>query len=92
MPIKKKAKKAVKTVKRNTVSNSAVHVGRFGSDPVGILVDGSTTVGRVLRLANIDLGSNENAWLNGARASLTTKVKGGDIISIVSPKKAGYRD
>lgn len=66
-----------------------IAVGRFGSEPVTVTVTKGSTVGAVLKKADIVLGSSERVWLNGSASALTDKVKRGDIVSIVSPREAG---
>lgn len=69
---------------------TSVRVGRFGSDPVTVVVKGSkATVGDVLERAGIALGRSERVWLNGTKASAADAVRTGDIVSVVSPKEAG---
>ncbi len=64
-------------------------VGRFGSDPVEVVVTGAATVASILEKAGIELSDEEKVWVNGSRATRTTKVKTGDIVAVVSPKEAG---
>lgn len=69
--------------------STKVMVGRFGSDPVEVVVTGAATVEKILKSADIELSDEEKIWVNGKRATRSTKVKTGDIVAIVSPKEAG---
>ena len=72
-----------------TARNTKVMVGRFGSDPVEVVVTGPATVAKVMEKASIELSDEEKLWVNGKQATRSTKVKTGDIVAIVSPKEAG---
>lgn len=87
---KKTTKKVVKkTVKKATKPRSVVMVARLGNDPIAITVSGTSTVGLVLRKAEVILGGSEHVWVNGRTAGISKKVSSGDIITIVSPRQAG---
>ncbi len=77
MPIKKKV--ALNTVK----------FGRFGEEPQTLRVKAGATVANVLEAAGVEIGAKEKVWVNGSRATFTTKVTAGDIVAVVSPKEAG---
>jgi hypothetical protein len=69
--------------------NTKVMVGRFGSDPVEVVVTGPATLAKVMEKAGIELSDEEKLWVNGKQATRSTKVKTNDIVAIVSPKEAG---
>ena len=77
------------TTRKTTSGTVRVLVGRFGSDPVQVQVSRGGTVRKVLEKADLEISDSERIWLNGSRTTLSSKVKAGDIISIVSPKEAG---
>lgn len=87
MPVTKKVVK--KAALAGSRSSSRVTVGQFGADPVTVTVSGSATVGDVLSKAGFDVSSSEKIWLNGKRATKSTRVRTGDIVSVISPKEAG---
>ena len=87
--VAKKAAPKKAAAKRTTAKSSTIKVGRFGSAPESINVKGKATVAVVLVKADIQLESNEKIWVNGTRASKSTVVKTGDIVSVISPKEAG---
>lgn len=86
---KAKAVKTAKAVKAVKKVRKVVMFSRLGQDPVAITVAGSSTVGLVLRKAEIVVSGSEHVWVNGTRAGISKRVKPGDIISIVSPRQAG---
>lgn len=80
---------ATRKTKKRAVKATKVMVGRFGQEPQTVTVRGAATVKAVLVQAGIGLNTRERVWVNGGRATPNTKVKGGDIVSVVTPKEAG---
>ena len=89
---KRVAKRAVRRVAKRTTAKKAttfiIRIGRFGSNPVSVRVKTGATVRQALTRGKVSLPTGGKVWLNGARAGFSSKVKRGDIISIVSRKQA----
>lgn len=82
----KKRRKAASTQR----SDIMVMFGRFGSAPQTLRIRANGTVEDVISAAGVSVTGTDRIWLNGDRANLTDKVQDGDLVSIVSPKEAGW--
>ncbi len=69
----------------------AVAVSRFGHDPVPVKLGEDATVSDALAAAGITLGPSEKAYVAGVEASGRDTLEDGDVLSIVTPKRAGTR-
>lgn len=78
-----------KAAPRSSGTTFEVLVGTFGTAPVRVRVRGGATVGEVLKGAEVETSSSTRVWLNGGRATKSSRVKKGDIVTVVSPKQAG---
>jgi len=71
------------------MSNITITVGRFGERAKKIKVPVGSTLGQLLKAADIKLSASEKIWIDGARSQLGKKVEKGDIINIVGAREGG---
>ena len=73
----------------STTPDFNVLVGLLGSEPVKVRVKTGATVGEVLTAADVKLAKSSKLWVNGEPGKASSRIKKGDIISVVSPKAGG---
>ena len=78
-----------RNARSGTRGSTTVLIGRFGEEPVSVTIRGLATVGAALDAAGIKVDTAEHIWLNGARAELASRVRNGDIVSVVMPREGG---
>lgn len=66
-----------------------ITVGRFGEDVKRVKVPAGSTIGAVLKAAEIKLSRSEKVWIDGARSQLTKKIEKGDILNVVGSREGG---
>lgn len=71
------------------MSNITITVGRFGERAKKVKVPVGSTIGQLLKAADIKLSASEKVWIDGARSQPGKKVEKGDIINIVGAREGG---
>lgn len=73
------------------MTNIIITIGRFGESAKKISVPAGSTIGTLLKKAEIKLSRSEKIWIDGARTASNQKVLKGDIINIVGSRSGGVK-
>jgi hypothetical protein len=66
-----------------------ITIGRFGEKAKKVGVPQGTTIGALLKKAEIKLSRSEKIWIGGNKTKSTQKIQKGDIINIVGSRAGG---
>ena len=66
-----------------------ITIGRFGERAKKVKVPNGSTIGALLKAADMKLARSEKIWIDGGRTKPNQKVQKGDIINIVGSKGGG---